>query len=80
MEEHPLALIVASPGRLREGLRAVLAAIPRLLRQQGRAAEGRALLDQCYGWFTEGLDMPDLQAARKLLEELSVPEVQETMV
>jgi tetratricopeptide (TPR) repeat protein len=59
-------------------LRALMS-LARLLRQQGRAAEGRALLDQCYGWFTEGLDMPDLQAARELLQELAFPEVQETM-
>jgi predicted ATPase len=50
-------------------LRAAMS-LARLLRQQGRAAEGRDLLAECYAWFTEGLDTPDLQEARELLEEL----------
>jgi predicted ATPase len=44
--------------------------LARLLRKQGRAAEGRDLLAECYAWFTEGFDTPDLQEARELLEEL----------
>jgi len=50
-------------------LRAVMS-LARLLRQQGRAAEGQELLADCYAWFSEGLDTPDLQEARELLEEL----------
>jgi predicted ATPase len=34
-------------------------------------AEGRDLLAECYSWFTEGFDTPDLQEARRLLEELA---------
>ncbi len=45
--------------------------LARLLRTQGRAAEGRELLAECYAWFTEGFDTPDLQEARELLEELT---------
>jgi predicted ATPase len=45
--------------------------LARLLQKQGRVAEGRGLLAECYAWFTEGLDTPDLQEARALLEELS---------
>jgi hypothetical protein len=51
-------------------LRAVMS-LAHLLRTQGRAAEGRALLAECYAWFSEGLDTPDLQEARELLEDLT---------
>jgi predicted ATPase len=47
------------------------ASLARLLRQQGRAAEGRDLLAKCCAWFTEGFDTPDLQEAKGLLEELA---------
>jgi hypothetical protein len=30
------------------------------------------MLADIYNWFTEGFDTPDLQAARMLLEELSL--------
>ena len=42
-----------------------------LLRQQGRIAEGRELLAQCYAWFTEGLDTADRRDARALLDQLT---------
>jgi predicted ATPase len=45
-----------------------LTSLFRLLQQQGREAEGLDQLAACYGWFTEGLDLPDLQEARKLLD------------
>jgi predicted ATPase len=51
-------------------LRAVMS-LSRLYRQQGRPAEARPLLAQTYGWFTEGLDTPDLREARALLDEFS---------
>jgi tetratricopeptide (TPR) repeat protein len=50
-------------------LRAAMS-LARLLRQQGRAAEGRKLLAECYAWFTEGFHTADLQEARGLLETL----------
>jgi serine/threonine protein kinase/predicted ATPase len=50
-------------------LRAVTS-LGRLYRQQGRQAEARPLLAETYGWFTEGLDLPDLQDAKALLEQL----------
>jgi predicted ATPase len=37
---------------------------------QGKRTEGRELLAAAYGSFTEGLDTPDLQEAKALLEEL----------
>jgi predicted ATPase len=42
-----------------------------LLEEQGRAAEGRALLDRIYQGFTEGFDTEDLRRARLLLTKLS---------
>jgi hypothetical protein len=35
--------------------------------------EARELLAPIYGWFSEGLTTPDLQAVRQLLDELSHP-------
>ncbi|MEM7023349.1 MAG: adenylate/guanylate cyclase domain-containing protein [Pseudomonadota bacterium] len=41
-----------------------------LLRDQGRQAEARELLAPIHGWFTEGLDTPDLKDAGALLNHL----------
>jgi predicted ATPase len=41
--------------------------LARLLLAQSRAAEAKELLAPLYSWFTEGLDTPDLQAARSLI-------------
>jgi predicted ATPase len=49
-------------------LRAALS-LARLWQGQGQHTAARQLLAEIYGWFTEGLDMPDLQAARVLLDE-----------
>jgi DNA-binding SARP family transcriptional activator/predicted ATPase len=37
---------------------------------QDKVAEGRSMLTEIYGWFTEGFDTADLKEARALLEEL----------
>jgi predicted ATPase len=50
-------------------LRAAMS-LSRLYRLQGRPAEARPLLAEAYGWFTEGLDTPDLREAKALLEAL----------
>jgi hypothetical protein len=42
-----------------------------LLRDTGRRDEGRAMLAEIYGWFTEGFDTAALKEARALFEELS---------
>ncbi len=42
----------------------------RLLRDQGRRDEARALLAPVYDWFTEGFDTADLKDAKALLDEL----------
>ncbi len=47
--------------------------LARLRRQQGRPQEAAALLAPILGWFTEGFDTADLQAARTLLDELKPP-------
>jgi len=43
--------------------------IARLLIEQGRGEEGRALLIPIYGWFTEGFDTADLKDAKALLND-----------
>jgi predicted ATPase len=43
----------------------------RLAEQRGDAAAARERLAEVYGWFTEGLQTPDLQEARRLLEGVS---------
>jgi predicted ATPase len=40
-----------------------------LRKKQGRAAEGRKLLAEVHGWFTEGFSTPDLINAKRLLDE-----------
>jgi class 3 adenylate cyclase/tetratricopeptide (TPR) repeat protein len=44
--------------------------LARLLKQQGETDEARQMLGAIYGWFTEGFDLPDLEEAKALLEEL----------
>ena len=41
----------------------------RLLRRQGRAAEGRAVLDDVVGRLSEGFDTHDVRDANALLRE-----------
>jgi predicted ATPase len=51
-------------------LRAVMS-LSRFWQREGRRTEARELLSHTYGWFTEGFDTSDLQAARVLLQELA---------
>jgi class 3 adenylate cyclase/predicted ATPase len=51
-------------------LRAVIS-LSRLWQSQGKKDEAHQLVAEIYGWFTEGFDTKDLQAAKALLEELS---------
>jgi predicted ATPase len=44
--------------------------LARLLQNQGRRDEPRAMLADIYGWFTEGFDTADLKEAKALLAEL----------
>jgi predicted ATPase len=43
--------------------------LARFWRMQGRSIEACGLLTPIYGWFTEGLDTPDLQDAYALLHK-----------
>jgi predicted ATPase len=47
--------------------------LARLWRDQGRPAEGMALLQPVYDRFTEGFDTGDLKAAKALLDGLAEP-------
>jgi len=44
--------------------------LARLLRDNNRRDEARAMLSEIYNWFTEGFDTTDLKDAKALLEEL----------
>ena len=46
-------------------------ALARLLAERGKRQIGYDLLAPVYGWFSEGLDLPDLKDARALLDEFS---------
>ena len=45
--------------------------LARLWDENDRRSEARDLLDQIYGWFTEGFDTPDLKDAKSLLNALA---------
>jgi predicted ATPase len=49
-------------------LRAITS-LARLLVNQGRCVEARAMLAGIYNWFTEGFDTADLKEAKALLDE-----------
>src|SRR5262249_41366571 len=51
-------------------LRAALS-LSRLWQQQGKRLAARQLLQEVYGWFTEGFETADLQETSRLLEELA---------
>ena len=44
--------------------------LARLLRENNRRDEARAMLAQIYNWFTEGFETADLKEAKALLDEL----------
>jgi len=45
--------------------------LARLLRDTNRRDEAHSFLAKIYNWFTEGFDLPDLQDAKTLLDELT---------
>lgn len=51
-------------------LRATMS-LGRLWMTQGKKAEARKMLEEIYGWFTEGFGFPDLKEAKAFLDELS---------
>jgi predicted ATPase len=50
-------------------LRAAIS-LTHLCQAQNRPAEARQALADCYGWFSEGFDTPDLRQAKALLEQI----------
>jgi predicted ATPase len=51
-------------------LRAAMS-LSRLWKRQGKRDAAREMLEEIYGWFTEGFDTADLQEAKALLAELT---------
>ncbi len=45
--------------------------LARLWRDQGKRDDARQVLDEVYGWFTEGFETADLMEAKALLDELA---------
>ena len=45
--------------------------LSRLWKRQGKRDAAREMLEEIYGWFTEGFDTADLQEAKALLAELT---------
>ena len=39
--------------------------------KQGKYDEARTMLNEIYGWFTEGFDTRDLKDAKALLDQLN---------
>ena len=67
--ERALQIARKQEGKLFE-LRAAIS-LARLWRDQHKRAEARDLLAPIYSWFSSGFDMPDLVAAKALLNELA---------
>jgi tetratricopeptide (TPR) repeat protein len=63
-----LAVAVRQSAKFHE-LRTMLH-IGQIWKKRGEVVELKQNLDPLYNWFTEGFDMPDLKAAKKLLAEI----------
>jgi predicted ATPase len=53
-------------------LRAAIS-LGRLWSGQGKSEDARRLVADVFGWFSEGIDAPDLKEAKALLDALSKP-------
>jgi DNA-binding SARP family transcriptional activator/tetratricopeptide (TPR) repeat protein len=65
---HAIEIAQSQQARSLE-LRATMS-LARLWNARHRSNDARCRLQDIYGWFTEGFETPDLQAARLLLEQL----------
>ncbi len=65
------ARVIAREQRARSLELRAATSLARLWSEQGRADEARRLLEDIYGWFTEGFETPDLRRARTLLARLA---------
>jgi len=45
--------------------------LSRLWQKQGKGEQAWQMLNELYGWLTEGFDTADMQEAKMLLEELT---------
>jgi predicted ATPase len=63
------ALAVAGRQQTRSLELRAATSLARLWRDQGKRTEAHDLLAPIYGWFTEGVDTPDLKEAKALLDE-----------
>lgn len=70
-EAFQQALAVARRQEARSWELRVATSLAHLWHGQGKRAAAHALLAPICAWFTEGLDRPDLLAARALLDQLS---------
>ena len=74
IEQHFQAALALAHDRASMSLELRAAvSLARLWRDQGKLTEARDLLLPIYNWFSEGLDLPDLQRALSLIESLARP-------
>jgi len=67
--QHALAVAREQKARSFE-LRAAMS-LYLMWKVQGKQSEAQSMLEQTYGWFTEGFDTPDLKEAGAFLDKLS---------
>jgi len=65
------ALTIAREQRAKSWELRAATSLARLLRDEGKRCEARALLAPVYDWFTQGFDTLDLKEARSLLDALA---------
>jgi class 3 adenylate cyclase/predicted ATPase len=65
------ALVVARAQQAKSWELRAAVSLGRLWQQQGKRTAARQLLEEVYGWFTEGFETADLQEARALLAQLA---------
>jgi predicted ATPase len=65
------AIVVARAQQAKSWELRAAVSLGRLWQQQGKRTAARQLLEEVYGWFTEGFETSDLQEAQVLLEDLA---------
>jgi len=65
------ALLLAREQKARSWELRAATGLARLWRDQGKRREASDVLAPVYGWFTQGLDTPDLIEAKRLIDELT---------
>ena len=67
-EAYRRAILIAQKQRAKLFELRATTGLARLWLKQGRSDESHEMLSRVYGWFTEGLDTPDLESARAALD------------